>query len=140
MENKIYLVMANEEYGMAFPVAVFKDKQFAEKYCELKNEIDYMYNHFCTEMEFEDSKVDLNSKTAQYYSYSVWSDDDTYISTNGEFDDSNDDEQECRIDEGDVVVKWESTKDYVTVYSKNSYDEARAIALDIYKEQLNASN
>lgn len=161
---KVYIVMSSSDDGYESCLSkVFLNEQKADKYIEIQNEIDKpYYNYYKLEQETYDEQVDLETKTSEYYEYYFGTDENDKITEEDlqgflclneeEYNKltpeekkqklvecnhpdnrwSNDQEKVVKIDEGDTMIKRESYG--VTVYSKNSFEEARNIALDLWQK------
>lgn len=167
--EKVYLVMETDGYESSV-MGAFLDKEKAEKYCnqlEILKEDDY-YNFFVNEQELLDNHPDLEKPIAEYYSYYFSKDPDDKITEHElfEFIDmdaeeysqltdeqvkqklvecnhpdqrwNNDKDTQKRIDQGDLII--EDTEYHVSVYSKNSFEEAREKALELWNKYENKSN
>ena len=123
---KIYIVTAGE-YSDYHICKVFLDKEKADKYVALETECDEFlsYNMYVSEWETSDDKVDMNAKVG-YYHY-------CYINHMGEIetDDEYADETEPRIDEGDVILKFDAWG--LAVYSKKSFEHAKKVCIEQYQ-------
>ena len=167
--QKVYIVMGSDSpcYGHeSWVCKVFTDKAMAEKYCEVHNELEEMYNFYVDENEI--STFDLNTEIKQYYSYTFDTDFETLqelikheqISqeevdkmSSEEINDlvkqlNHPDQNFCndpeeltsRIYDQDLakdIQTYGGDKPYMhgTIYSINSYQEAKDIALKIWQEQ-----
>lgn len=159
---KVYVVIQVSSDGYdPMVAAVFLDEKKADKYIEIKNAIDEpYYSYYKNVEETQDDNVNLNSKTAKYYEYYFnFGDLDRYTEkdlqnfvkkeelnkltpeqkkeklkeiNHPENRCCNDEEQVVRIDDGNLTIEYND--DAVTVYSKKSFEEAKKIALDLWKK------
>lgn len=121
---KIYIVTAGE-YSDYHICKVFTDKEKAEKYVALQNELNPHDEGWLTEWETADDKVDANVKVAHYYFCSISLDDGVI------FDDYGTDETYPMIDKGDVIIQ--SDEYDISVYSKKSFEHAKKICIEQYQ-------
>lgn len=125
---KVYVVTAGE-YSDYHICKIFLDKEKAEKYVALENEINEYLCDQCwvDEWDTSDDSVDMDAKTATYYY--------AYITTNGEIETDEDEGQdfpEIRIDKGEVIIKPDDWG--IGVYSKRSYKHAEKVAIEHYQK------
>lgn len=125
---KVYVVTAGE-YSDYHICKIFLDKEKAEKYVALENEMNKYWSDNCwvNEWDTSDDSVDIDAKTAKYYY--------AYITTEGEIETDEDDGQdypEIRIDKGEVIVKADDWG--ISVYSKKSYKHAEKVAIEQYQK------
>lgn len=125
---KVYVVTAGE-YSDYHICKIFLDKEKAEKYVALENEMnEYLYdNCWVDEWDTSDDSIDINAKTAKYYY--------AYITTDGEIETDEEDGQdypEIRIDKGEVILKPDHWG--IGVYSKRSYKHAEKVAIEHYQK------
>lgn len=120
---KIYIVTAGE-YSDYHIVNIFTDKEKAEKYVALQNELNPHDEGWLTEWETADDKVDTNVKVAHYYFCGM----DLDV---GEINDDYAEETYPMIDKGDVII---NSDDYdISVYSKKSFEHAKKICIEQYQ-------
>ena len=125
---KVYVVTAGE-YSDYHICKIFLDKEKAEKYVALENEINEYLCDQCwvDEWDTSDDSVDMDAKTATYYY--------AYITTDGEIETDEDEGQdfpEIRIDKGEVIIKPDDWG--IGVYSKRSYKHAEKVAIEHYQK------
>lgn len=159
---KLWVVTASDNVDCAdgsWTVAIFGTEEEAKKYCEIHELIDDCYKYWYTEQQLD--HIDLNTEVKPYYYFSFDTDFssqkelvesgliDTSITTPGYIDSMcyklnhpdnnwcNNDETINRIYDEDLHIEindYGSYKHY-TVYSINSYEEARSTGLKIWEEQ-----
>ena len=129
----VYIIMCGDDYGEGGGTIdkVFKDPEVAIKYCNRKNELekDSCYYFYPTCENFSDDIVDNESPLIQYYSFTcelgVENPEDAYFNYP--------EETELKIYKGDVYVEEHGFNTSYTVYSINSFEEAKEEALKIWK-------
>ena len=124
---KVYIVTAGE-YSDYHICKVFLDKEKAEKYVALENEMNKYYSDNCyiNEWDTADDSVDMTAQAATYYY--------AYISNEGEIETDEEygqDDPEIRIDKGEVIIKPDAWG--IAVYSKKSYKHAEKVAIEHYQ-------
>lgn len=131
MSNFCYLVHQSEDYGENHVIlAVFRDKQKAEKYCHTQvqlNPYDYIR---VEEKQYEDELFDINTRVAEYYSYFIELDEPFDLKKIRE-ENSSWESTDSQIYTYDNYV--DLTDDSISCYSVKSYRRAERIALDYYR-------
>lgn len=124
---KVYVVTAGE-YSDYHICKIFLDKEKAEKYVAIENEINQPYDEcWINEWETDDDKVDMTAKVGHYYY--------AYIDKDGELHTDEEDEGEetsPRIDKGEVIIDADEWG--IAVYSKKSYKHAEKVAIEQYQK------
>lgn len=124
---KVYVVTAGE-YSDYHICKIFLDKEKAEKYVAIENEINQYYDEcWINEWETDDDNVDMTAKVGHYYY--------AYIDMGGELhtDEEDDgDEPIPKIDKGEVIIKADDWG--ISVYSKKSYKHAEKVAIEQYQK------
>lgn len=147
------------------PDCVFLNEEKANKYVELNKEIESPYYKFYVrELETSDEKVNLDSKVFEYYTYYIGTDpfdkiDETSLQSflcmsNEEYNKltkeeikeklewanhpdnrwtNSPEDKEKRIDDGDLTILQK--ENYISVYSKKSFNEAREVALNLWNKE-----
>ena len=136
----IYIVMQSDGCEDTCVSAVFANKEKAEFYAKLKDKLeeDYYY-HYVIERELKDREIIGDEEVVEYYTYHINLDDSIE-----ESEDYNDEEDTCKgIDKGEIhttveeYFTWENSKKVpyksISAYSKNSFNEAKQIAIKLYK-------
>lgn len=138
--SKVYVVLQAEDYENTCVTAVFLNKEKAEYYVKLKDEIEgEYYHHYIVERELKDNEIKGNEKVAEYYYYCINSVDSIKDS-----EDYNDEEDVWKsIDKGETftdikeyyIIENNKRIPYKTIsaYSKNSFKEAKSLAIKLYK-------
>ena len=122
---KIYVVTAGE-YSDYHICKLFLDKEKAEKYVAIYNEMNEYDECWLNEWETSDEKVDMTAKVSHYYY--------AYIDMDGEFHTDEEDEGSetlPRIDKGEVIIDADDFG--IAVYSKKSYKHAEKVAIEQYQ-------
>lgn len=145
------------EYSDRCMVAVFRDKQKAEKYAQLREDLDEYGSYWVDEYELYDTKVNMASRVVKYYWCNINLEEytDTYMVYHpttkqveevikaGYIDEEDFDEIEDYIESNQTEMqiytkdtywlKSNSRHPYITGYSVNSYEEAKKIAIEQYQ-------
>lgn len=121
---KVYIVTAGE-YSDYHICEVFLDKEKAEKYVAVKNEL-YQYDEcWVNELETYDDKVKMTDKVAHYYYCHI--DMDGQITVN----DDCSDETILMIDKGNTIIR--PNEFGIEVYSQNSFKHAKKVCIETYQ-------
>ena len=124
--NKIYLI-AGGEYSDYHIAAVFKNKEKAEFYADIRNKLNPYNGYYVVEREFHDDNVTMTEKVVTYYCACIdLEDGEIYY-----------EEDETEIYTKDVIIEKED--DYISVSSTKSLDHAKKVAIEqyqIYTQQL----
>ena len=132
MADTCYLVHESEEFGEgSVTIAVFLNKVKAEKYREVQQKLCPYDSFWVSEEPFKDNDFDENTKVANYYSYAIELDTPFNLE---ELDRENRgwEEAEPSIWIADNYVGVSKQHEYIAGNSIESYEKARAIALDYY--------
>lgn len=120
---KVYIVTAGE-YSDYHICKVFLDKEKAEKYVALENELNKGCWDECyiNEWDTADDSIKMEAKVAHYYY--------CYINNEGEIetDEEYADETEPMIDKGITIVKPDEWG--IAVYSQKSFKHAKKVAIE----------
>lgn len=122
---KLYVVTAGE-YSDYHICAIFTNKEKAEKYVAIENELNYPYGEcWISEWQTADSTVNMAAEVGHYY-YCA-------ISLEGEIQTDDDYENDTTplIDKGEVIIRktnWE-----IEVYSKRSFEHAKKVCIEQYQ-------
>lgn len=106
--------------------SVFKDKDKAEKYIKVQEQLEPNYHFYMCEQELKDDKFDENSRVMEYYSYVI-----PFDCTLDEVEQFNDPEREPKIYTEDNYVEYH---DYsIQAWSVKGFNYAKEIAEHAYK-------
>lgn len=131
----VYIVMLSDapQYGHnSWISAVFAKEEDALYYCKIQKQLDPDYDYYVRE-EKVIKTYDKTQRVEDYYEY-TFNTEDGFPNEENDF---NDDEPVKRIYDKDLVVNWEDFYEYntCTVYSKNSYQEAKEKAYEEWCKQ-----
>lgn len=121
---KVYIVTAGE-YSDYHICKVFLDKEKADKYVALENEINPYEECWVAEWETSDDKIKMNAKVAYYHF--------CYINMQGEIetDDEYANDKEPMIDKGNTIIRPDEYG--IAVYSQNSFKHAKKVCIETYQ-------
>ena len=134
MSECCYLVHRTDDFGEGHTIlAMFKEKQKAEKYCEIQEQLDdnNYYGFYVTKETFKDDSFDMDTKVSPYYFYMYEFDEPFNLE---ELDEDNESfmEAESQIYSYDNYVQV--SEDSVIGYSTQNYETAREITLHYLKK------
>lgn len=130
----VYIIMCGDDCafeGGGTIDKIFKDPEVALKYCNRQNELekDSSYYFYPEAQNYSDDEVDTKSPIVEYYSYlcdlKCDNPEEAYINYP--------DEKTTKIYKGDLYIDADNYDTCYTVYSINSFEEAKDKALQIWK-------
>ena len=134
-----YIIMCADECafeGGGTIDKIFKDPEIAIKYCNRKNQLEREsgYYFYPEAQNYSDEEVDLESPIVECYGYTC-----ELGCENPEEDYCNyPDETYIKMFDGDIFIDMDDTT--YTVYSKNSFEEAKQKALEIWENGCELEN
>jgi hypothetical protein len=133
MDSYCYLVQQTEEYeDGVLTVAVFRDKEKADKYTEIQQALNPYSGFYVSKKEYLDESFDESVKVSYFYNY------DIYFDVPFNLEDMDEENSFCQQEAEPQIWKTDNyvlvTDDFLTGYSVESYDKAREIALDCYEK------